>query len=88
MYLRAPASQTRHLVALGLIAGGAPGNLLDRFVSSGGVVDFIDIGIRGYRFWTFNVADMGITTGAALLVWELMRGDPSRRHQQTDDGRA
>src|ERR1051325_7382530 len=47
------------------------GNLVDRLRSSAGVVDFIDIGVRSVRFWTFNLADMGITTGAVLLLLAL-----------------
>jgi signal peptidase II len=58
--------------ALALIAAGAFGNLLDRLRHSKGVVDFIDVGTADWRFWTFNVADMGVTIGAvllALLMW-------------------
>ncbi len=54
--------------ALGLIAGGAMGNLADRLMSSLGVVDFIDVGVGDLRFWTFNVADAAVTTGAVLLI--------------------
>ena len=54
--------------ALGLIAGGAMGNLADRLTSALGVVDFIDVGIGDLRFWTFNVADAAVTTGAVLLI--------------------
>ena len=35
--------------------------------------DFIDVGVRNVRFWTFNVADMGITVGALLLLLALGR---------------
>ncbi len=35
------------------------------------MVDFIDLGWEGYRFWTFNVADVGITAGASLLLLSL-----------------
>ncbi|HEX7336088.1 MAG TPA: signal peptidase II [Gemmatimonadales bacterium] len=59
--------------ALGLIAGGALGNLLDRLRWDRGVVDFIDIGWGSVRFWTFNVADVGITCGALWLAWRLSR---------------
>jgi signal peptidase II len=58
-------------VAIALIAGGALGNLADRLRSAQGVVDFIDVGVGDVRFWTFNIADMGVTCGAALLVWVL-----------------
>ena len=60
---------------LALIASGALGNLLDRLRSPRGVVDFIDVGFGQLRFWTFNVADVGITCGAALLVLALLRAD-------------
>jgi signal peptidase II len=59
--------------ALGLIAGGALGNLLDRIRWDRGVVDFIDIGLGAVRFWTFNVADVGISCGALWLAWQLGR---------------
>ena len=47
---------------LGLQLGGAFGNLVDR-VGQGYVVDFIDVGIGPYRYWTFNVADSSIVVG-------------------------
>ncbi len=55
--------------AVGLIVGGAVGNLIDRIFRSpgwfrGGVVDFIDV-----QWWPiFNVADIGVTVGGALLL--------------------
>lgn len=73
MYHQA-ASHDRALgAALGLIMGGALGNLTDRLRSPRGVVDFIDMGLGDYRFWTFNIADVGVTTGAALLLYLLLR---------------
>jgi signal peptidase II len=62
--------------ALGLIVGGAVGNLLSRLLSERGVTDFIDIGLGAWRFWTFNLADTGITVGAALLLVVLRREKP------------
>jgi signal peptidase II len=62
-------------LALGLAWGGAAGNLIDRFRSARGVVDFIDIGVGDVRFWTFNVADSAVTVGALLLAWVLWRED-------------
>ncbi len=59
------------VVALGLVWGGAAGNLLDRVRSGRGVVDFIDLGVGTVRFWTFNVADSGVTIGASLLAIAL-----------------
>lgn len=56
-------------VAVGLIMGGALGNLIDR-VRLGAVVDFLDFS-RLWFPWVFNLADSAITIGSALLIWEL-----------------
>jgi signal peptidase II len=62
--------------ALSLVAGGAVGNLVDR-LRFGSVVDFIDWHWRGYHWYTFNVADSAISTGAVLLiVHSLVSGSP------------
>ena len=66
-------------VALSLVSAGAVGNLFDRLRSSRGVIDFIDIGTSGWRFWTFNVADIGVTCGAILLGLVLWREERMRR---------
>jgi signal peptidase II len=69
-------------LALALVCGGAAGNLLDRLTSPRGVVDFIDIGIGDVRWWTFNVADVGVTVGASLLaivLWYRAREEQSSR---------
>ena len=75
---RSTAAQDRmQAAALALVAGGAIGNVMDRFRTPGGtyrgVVDFIDIGVGGWRFWTFNLADVGVTCGAVLLAVLLLR---------------
>jgi signal peptidase II len=54
-------------VTLGLLLGGAIGNLIDRF-RLGYVVDFVDLGIGTLRFYTFNVADMAISLSLLLLI--------------------
>ncbi|MEP7384412.1 MAG: signal peptidase II [Gemmatimonadota bacterium] len=59
--------------AIGLICGGAVGNLIDRLRHAAGVVDFIDIGVGDVRFWIFNVADMGVSIGAVMLVISMLR---------------
>jgi lipoprotein signal peptidase len=38
-------------------------------------VDFIDVGTAEWRFWTFNVADMGVTVGAVLLALLMWRDE-------------
>ena len=63
------------LLALGMVCGGAVGNLVDRVRSATGVVDFIDVGFGDHRWPTFNVADMGVSVGAMLLAWVLWGED-------------
>jgi signal peptidase II len=60
-------------VAVGLVFGGAAGNLLDRW-RFGAVVDFIDVFWRTYHWPAFNVADSAITVGVCLLAIELAFG--------------
>lgn len=54
-------------VATALLLGGAIGNLIDR-LRFGAVVDWIDMGIGAWRFWTYNVADAAITTSLILIA--------------------
>ncbi|HEU5041797.1 MAG TPA: signal peptidase II [Gemmatimonadales bacterium] len=75
LYRRTAPGDRQAAGGLALIAAGAVGNLLDRLRSERGVVDFIDIGVGGWRFWTFNVADMAILLGAVVLVLALHRMD-------------
>lgn len=83
--LRGTAPEQRlRAASLALIIGGAVGNLLDR-LAHGAVVDFIDVGTSGWRFWTFNVADMAIDVGVALLAWTLWR-TPARGTATKDGG--
>jgi len=58
-------------LALGLIFGGAVGNLLDRG-RFGAVVDFLDFYWRGYHWPAFNAADSAITVGVALLALRML----------------
>lgn len=57
--------------ALGLILGGATGNLLDR-LRTGSVVDFLDFHLGVYHWPAFNLADSAIVAGAAILLGELL----------------
>jgi signal peptidase II len=54
-------------LALGLLLGGAIGNLLDR-LNHGYVIDWVDMGIGTLRFWTYNIADAAISTAIVLLI--------------------
>ena len=56
-----------YTVALGLIAGGALGNMIDR-IHFGFVVDFLDVYVRLYHWPAFNVADSAITVGVILFI--------------------
>jgi signal peptidase II len=60
--------------ALGLLLGGAMGNLIDR-LRLGYVVDFVDMGIGDVRWYTFNVADAAISTAIVLLIGISLLGD-------------
>ncbi len=67
--LRRYPQQKLFCLALGMILGGAIGNLIDR-VLFGAVVDFVQVHYAGYFFPAFNVADSAITCGAGLLIWD------------------
>ena len=68
--------------ALGLIAGGAAGNIVDR-VRHGAVTDFLDFHVGTWHWPTFNMADVAITTGAALLMaGSLFSSQPALRTRE------
>jgi signal peptidase II len=71
LYLNTRDGDLWRAVSLALVCGGALGNLIDRVRSDQGVVDFIDIGLGGSRWPTFNVADVAVSVGAVLLAWVL-----------------
>jgi signal peptidase II len=58
-------------VGVGLLIGGAIGNLIDR-LAFGYVLDFIDVGVGSLRFWTFNIADAGISFGIVILLVDTL----------------
>jgi signal peptidase II len=59
------------VAAIGLVMGGALGNVIDR-IRFGGVVDFLDFSGTGLFPWIFNVADAAITVGVALLILDSL----------------
>jgi signal peptidase II len=65
-----PAGGRWTALSLGLVFGGAAGNLIDR-VRFGAVVDFLDFYWRGYHWPAFNVADSAISVGVALLALRM-----------------
>jgi signal peptidase II len=78
MSQEAPPGDRFRQLALGLVAGGAAGNLIDRVRSARGVVDFLDVGVGALRWPTFNVADIAVSCGAVALALSLWREDARR----------
>ena len=58
-------------VALGLVLGGAVGNLIDR-LHYGMVVDFLDVHVGPYHWPAFNVADSAISIGVCLIILDML----------------
>jgi len=72
----------RFALPCGAIIGGALGNGIDR-LHWGAVADFLDFHAAGYHWPAFNVADIGITTGATLLILDSLFSKPDS--SKTDD---
>lgn len=75
--------RTRHpteAIGLGLVIGGALGNVLDR-ARQGAVTDFIDLHYAGWHWPTFNMADVAIVSGVGLLLLSSFR--PARDARQS-----
>ncbi|EAB6717917.1 hypothetical protein BZU93_26605 [Salmonella enterica subsp. enterica] len=62
-------------MAIGLIVGGAVGNIFDR-MRQGAVTDFIDLHLGSWHWPTFNGADIAIVVGAAWVVFTSPRSPP------------
>ena len=73
-YRRVEAPSAWLAAAVGLVAGGAVGNLVDR-IRLGYVVDFLAVG----PWPKFNVADSAITVGVLLLAWRVLLPDQPAR---------
>jgi signal peptidase II len=58
-------------IGLGLIIGGALGNVIDRLIH-GAVIDFLDFYISSFHWPAFNVADSCITIGAVILIFDSL----------------
>jgi signal peptidase II len=58
--------------SLAMIMGGAIGNAIDRAMY-GHVIDFLDFHLKGQHFPAFNVADMAISLGAMLFIYDELR---------------
>jgi signal peptidase II len=75
MYRDSSPDDRSRALALGSVSGGALGNVVNRLWSARGVVDWIDVGVDSLRWPAFNVADIGVSVGACILVVVLWRAD-------------
>ncbi len=73
------------LLALSLILSGGIGNMIDRVLNNGYVIDFINLGIGPVRTGIFNVADMAISGGALFVFWTAMSGWNKRGIEKHDE---
>lgn len=60
-------------IAIGLVVGGAAGNVVDR-LWRGAVVDFLDFHVAGWHWFAFNLADAAICVGVGLMVIDGLLG--------------
>ena len=87
MIWAAAAGDRREASALGLIAGGATGNIIDR-IERGAVTDFIDIHIAGWHWPASNLADVSVAGGSILLIGAvLLPVSATHDRVERDDGR-
>jgi signal peptidase II len=73
---RTDPAATRLHIALGLVGGGAIGNLIDR-VMYGRVTDFIVWHVKQHEWPAFNVADAALCVGVGLMVLDMVRSRPA-----------
>jgi signal peptidase II len=72
-------------IGLSLLVGGGVGNLIDRILNDGAVVDFVRLGVGPFHTGVFNLADVAIVAGAILLFLGSARG---RRGTTEEKGNA
>src|SRR5690349_13064539 len=85
VYQRQVGSSLYLSIALGLLLGGALGNVTDR-LRLGYVVDFVDIGIGALRWYTFNVADAAISISILLLIGAALIPSLAGIGERSSDG--
>ena len=69
------------LIGLSLMGGGGIGNLTDRLLNAGAVVDFMSVGVGPIRSGIFNLADVAMLTGAFVLLIQMWK-----EHRKTGAG--
>lgn len=78
-YHKLPTQSRFHSTGLGLIFGGAIGNVIDR-IQHGFVVDFLDFFWNGNHFPAFNIADSAICVGVGLMMLDLFKKESPTPH--------
>ena len=78
--LRSGFSSGGSLLGLALVAGGGIANWLDRLQHGGAVTDFVSLGLGSFRTGVFNLADVSVVAGVALLFLLSLR--PGDRHEE------
>jgi len=67
------------LVALSLVFAGGLSNFYDRITNNGAVIDFLNLGVGSIRTGVFNIADIAIMLGAALLIFTVYQEEKLNR---------
>jgi signal peptidase II len=78
VFVLARGKSLREIVAGSLAVGGGLGNLLDRILYNGAVIDFVSVGIGPVRTGVFNAADVAVFLGVGLFVLFAFRPGPAR----------
>ena len=73
------------MIAGSLIVAGGVGNLIDRVVNDGAVIDFLNVGIGSLRTGIFNVADMSIMAGIFLFLWATHESEKQRQEEENKE---
>lgn len=74
LVVKADPRQLGFITGVGLMVGGALGNILDR-LRVGSVIDFIDLHLSGYHWPAFNLADIAICLGCVFILIYLIKSD-------------
>lgn len=73
-----PAEDKRVAIALGLVLGGALGNVIDRIIF-GHVIDFLQVYYQQWSWPIFNIADSAISIGVAILLFDGFFGGDKKQ---------
>jgi signal peptidase II len=74
LFLRKARPSRARLPGLALLVGGGLGNWIDRLANEGAVTDFVSLGLGPLRTGIFNLADLAVMGGLALLWWTVREG--------------